>query len=334
MSGLTQMWRAMALLGVVCALILIVATVAPAAFEAVKRQWRRATWRRKVAALLFMTIACVCGADKVPVVPTPDEIIRYIVLALRGGGILDPSGTIATKTEMMALQEAQKETSRIQETARTNLLELAKTIDGTKFSTNEISTAFVFADWPRMIPGENVSTNLSGVIEKMENVDGGTNLNVYVYFSQAIASAPTLSWQVQISETDYVQMATVSNSYPATVEVREGVRCYVYKVSVPEALRGYVMRPGYELEFGGPNAEEYFGVSSYGISVTDGSGVEHLPVYGKRSVTIGGETLELGIDGGVVTCAKWRGEYWWGNGEHGVSNNIPDFVVSALGGLE
>lgn len=286
---------------------------------------------RKRLPLMVVLASAVIGADKGPINPT--QLYHAILVVLAGGGLLDPTGTVATKTEAETLAAFQNETGRILEGSRNTLSNLVESADGLSTNFADVAVAYVAVDWPRAIPGVRTNHNVSAVIEKTEELDGGTNIAIYVWFSEGLASAPILSWKVQTAPDEYTTMESVTNTFPQTFQVREGVRCVRYVCEMPETIRGMAIRPGYELEWGGPDEGDYLGLSEFGISVTDTNGVEHLPFTGVRTMEIAGTNLYLGIKGGICTCAKYAGVYYWGLGECGTTN-LPSYVATTLGGID
>ena len=286
---------------------------------------------RKRLPLLIVLAAAAIGADKGPI--NPQTLYHAILVVLAGGGLLDPTGTVATKTEAETLAAFRAETGRILEGSRSTLSNLVESADGITTNLEELSVAYVAVDWPRAIPGVKQNHNVSAVIEKTEEEDGGTNIAIYVWFSEGLASAPLLSWKVQTAPDEYVAMESVTNTFPQTFQVRENVRCVKYVCAMPEAVRGMAIRPGYELEWGGPDEGDYLGLSEFGVSVTDTNDVEHLPFTGVRTLEVAGTNLYLGITGGICTCAKYAGVYYWGLGECGTTN-LPSHVATTLGGID
>lgn len=303
-----------------------------AAFRFLYRRWVE-RGRPRNHAVLFGLIAVVgvaLGGDKGQIA---NAIRRFIVFALYSGGVFDPSGTVATSIERDTLAAFQGETQRIVENSRLALTNSLETAGAMTNDFADLPLAYVSADWPRAIPGVLTNHNVSATIEKTQEEDNGTNIAIYVWFSENLASAPMLSWHVQTAEDEYVEMRSVTNTFPYTVETRPGVRCVKYTCEMPEAMRGMAIRPGYELEWGGPGEGQQLGLSELGVSVTDTNGVEHLPFTGVRVMSVDGHTLRLGISGGICTCAMYGGRYWWGDGQSG-TNNVPSYVTSKLGELQ
>ena len=166
---LSPFWQMIALCG--CA-VALAATLGPLFVRMAKSAMsgiHRMTWP-----MISLALACVVfGSDKGKV------LTRYILIALAGGGLFDPSGTVASKTEADTVSAFQRETGRILEGSRNSVTGMVATAAAMTNSLAEgLADAYVAADWPASIPSSVHGTNIAAVIEKTQEADGGTNIEI------------------------------------------------------------------------------------------------------------------------------------------------------------
>lgn len=269
------------------------------------------TLSTRIVALIVATFTWF-AASKYGPDPEREEIRTWILWALNTGVIKDPTGSLATKAEADTVQAFANHYASIACQTTSNLNAHLNVLFNLTNNIKQKTVAYIAGDIPRSMPNTVTNHNLCATMEATAPVDLSIQ-NIYVWYSEALASAPITVFDACYSPTEKYRMRSITNSYPDTVNIN-GAACVVYQVEVPEKYRGVPLRPIYTLQFGGSQPGEYLSISRLGVSVTI-DGLEYMPSTSTNTIMLGDAELTLIASAGIFTEAIWHGTNYVGNGE-------------------
>lgn len=257
---------------------------------------RCAPWKKAAAALAFCVAALIGGSKSGPVLPP--EIVEILSWRSSDGGLNDLSGRVVSGIQLRALESFVEGQDQIVNAA-SNVIEQARADCAAltnRLLTTDYRVVYIAYDLPRGMPSapnHNIMVNW----EKVEQTT--SNITCYAWFSQMPATNVTIYAQYAVREGDYRLLAPITNSWPATVSVGE-VECVAYEYAIPPAIAGTVLRPEYEVRFGGYEPGQYLKVPESGVVVTT-NGVDVAPFTGYKTFMVDTNSVSLRVVGGLVT---------------------------------
>jgi len=273
--------------------------------------WRRMSVSRRWVAIAALLIWSYAGADKTPSIPSA-RLIRFIT-ALRSGVLLDDSGRVGSATTLAVVQAFEAETAVIIAAASNMVAAAQSQFDAAAFTlTNRnLTVAYIAMDLPRAEAHTHTNSNIAATIERVEAV-GSSNLIAWVWFSEEPAVAPVLAFDASITADTWTRLTSITNSYPDTTEVN-GIPCISYTFSIPPDMRGIVLRPEYEVGFGGSLKEDYLIIPSGGVMVQT-NGFSRMPFTGwdYENPAPFGTNLAVRYAGGIAVEANFFGTNYTG----------------------
>jgi hypothetical protein len=274
--------------------------------------WRRLRGRKRWIAALALLAFVLVGADKGGA-PTSARIAQFVT-ALRSGLLLDDSGQIGSAATMAAVQAFESETQAIIDAAFNVVAAAQADFDAAAFTlTNRnLTVAYIAMDLPRAEPNTHTNSNIAVTIERVQQV-GSSNLVAWVWFSEEPAVAPTLAFDASIASNTWVRLTSITNSYPDETEIN-GVPCVSYTFSIPVEMRGTVLRPEYEVGFGGSDPVDYLIIPRDGVLIQT-NGVSRYPFTGwdYSYPDPFGTNLSVRYSGGVAVEANFYGTNYTGS---------------------
>jgi hypothetical protein len=244
---------------------------------------------------------------------TTRTILARFVTALRSGALLDDSGRIAALSTVAVTAYYTDAAAQIVAAASNTVVGAQAQFDGlAEVLTNRtLTVAYIAMDLPRAEAHSATNHNLAASIERV-TYDSPTNLTAWVWFSEAPAVEPLVAFDASVSAGSWTRLVAVTNSYPSTVEV-DGIPCVAYTFALPAPMRGIVLRPEYELSFGGSGTNDYLVIPSGGVLV-ETNNVPRLPYTGwdREHPAPYGTNLQIRYAGGVAVQALWMGTNYTG----------------------
>ena len=151
-------------------------------------------------ALVVLTMWAVYSGGTKPEQPAGRRISQ-LVMALSGGGLVDESGTVASRTALQTVQSFNAETVGIVSNADAIVAAaLAEyTVITQQLSEADYSVVYVAYDFPRANPPETTNHNITATIEKVFQDE--STLSVLTYFSEEPATNVTLRIRASIART-------------------------------------------------------------------------------------------------------------------------------------
>lgn len=264
----------------------------------------RITTLGRVGTVALIMLVAAAGADKTPAL----RALTTLITVLQGGELLDPSGRIGSASRAAVAQSILEASGDIIAAASNTVAESQFMFDqaAATLTNRELRVAYLSADLPRALPGVHTNHNIAATIQRTRQ-DGATNLLAWVWFSEEPTIVPQVALSYSVSSNAWAYFPAVTNSYPDTVAV-DGIPCVVYRYAIPEAVRGIVFKPEYDLYFGGEGDGEYLVVPSGGLMIST-NGVECLPYEG---IDVYSENLSVTFRGGVAVAARYYGTNYTG----------------------
>lgn len=256
---------------------------------ALQSEWLR-TWRgwtplvRVFAVVLFLYSIDV-GATKGPYIG-PRLIATYLSI-MGDGSLAGPTNTIASATQLAAVNEVNAQSGAMLATATQGLAWASAEIDALSNEVAGTKIAWLGADLV------TTGANASARCDLIQAVSSNGFIDAYVTFNLTPSTAPIIPFEGALSNGSWVSFPSVSNSFPAMVAVSTplGVSsCYVYRVSVPDAFAHVRIMPQTEVTFGG-------GISNAPLSVLGGVMVNNK--IGRTSILTNG-SQRLVFQGGAL----------------------------------
>lgn len=260
-------------------------------------------WQR-AALLLALAAVVMYGGSKT----TPKPLLE-ILTVLRDGTLTDLSGKVASGQQARAIRDFIEQSGAeldvadgVIERARQDCMELIQQLE-----TADYSVAYISLDLPRGVPAEP-NHNIMVTFERVEQ--SGDLLTAHVWFSETPASAVNVHVEYSIVDGQWGLLAPLSNSFPNTEQVN-GIACYVYEYTVPQAIVGVPLKPQYEIEFGGFAEGQWLSVPESGV-VVEVDDVPHVPYTGWDDFEIGDDLLRVRSVGGIAVEAVYNGVVYKG----------------------
>jgi len=266
----------------------------------------------RLALAVMLAWATWVGGSK-PEPPPAAARISQLVLALSGGGIVDPSGVIGTATQIAAVEMFNAETAQIV-AAASNIVALALADYAAltnQLAQRDYSVAYLGYDFPRADPPSSTNHNITATIERVSAGGAPDRLSAWVYFSSEPATNVALYLQASVADGSWVGLVALTNTWPAT-EAVGALDCYRYDFAVPEGMAGVPFKPHYDVLFGGPLPGQYLRVPATGVIVST-NGVDLTPYTG-WDYGCGGAFSNLAVRyvGGIAVEAAARGTNYTG----------------------
>lgn len=233
----------------------------------------------RVALCIMLLWAVYVGGTK-PETPPAAARIAQLVLALHGGGIVDPSGVLGSAAQLAAVEMFNDETaaivaaaSNIVAAAQAEYEELAAYLE-----TNDYSVAYIGYDFPRANPYESTNHNITATIVRTSQSGTPGTLDAWVYFSSEPSTNVNVHLQASVADGVWAMLDPITNTWPTAEDVG-GLSCYRYAYTIPEAIRGVPLKPASDIAFGGYDPGQYLNVPADGVIVST-NGVDCVPYTG------------------------------------------------------
>lgn len=232
----------------------------------------------RVALGVMLCWATYVGGTK-PQPPAASRISQ-LVLALSGGGIVDPSGVIGQATQLAAIEMFNAETAQLIAVASNivagALAEYAALTN--QLATGNYAVSYLGYDFPRADPPSTTNHNITATIQRVSQSGTTNHLSAWIYFSSEPATNVTIYLQASVAAGVWQMLAPVTNTWP-DADLIGGLPCYRYCYEIPAAIRGVPLKPEIDILFGGPLPGQYLNVPAEGVVVTT-NGVDLTPYTG------------------------------------------------------
>ena len=265
------------------------------------RVWRGrlsgcAAWKKAAAMLALCTVA-LFGGEKGGTW-LPPEIVEILSWRSEDGGLNDVSGRVVSGIQLRALEDFVEKQDQIVDAA-SNVIEQARADCAAltnRLLTTDYKVVYVAYDLPRGMPS-NPNHNIMVNWEKVEQTT--SNITCYAWFSQMPTTNVAIHAQYAVSEGEYRLLSPIRDSWPETFTVGD-VECVAYEYAIPPEIAGTVLRPEYEVRFGGYDPGQYLKVPESGVVVTT-NGVDVAPFTGYKTFMVDTNSVSLRVVGGLVT---------------------------------
>jgi hypothetical protein len=240
--------------------------------------------------------------------------VAQLVMALRGGGIVDPSGVLGTATQIAAIEMFNEETAAIL-AAASNIVTAALAdyaVLTNRLATNNYSVAYIGYDFLRADPPNTTNHNIVATIQRTSQSGTTNRLSAWVYFSEVPATNVNIYLQASVAEGAWTTLVPVTNTWPAFEDVG-GLPCYRYCYEIPAGMRGVPFKPLIDIQFGGYEPGQYLNISADGV-VVETNGVSLTPYTGwdYSHPEPWGTNLAIRYVGGIAVEAVVRGTNYTG----------------------
>lgn len=194
--------------------------------------------------LLLITSLCAQTSN----VETVKAWTRTHVMGLPGGGLYDPTGTLADAQRLSAVQAVNGQASNIVAAADAGLADaLARLYDAAARTNDFTGRLYVAADMDSD-PGYD---NVEGYVIRETVETNGVTAHYYVHYTRELDRAPETVWAFDLGNGAVGWAAGSAATNNATTNIL-GYACYDFAVERPAAARLVVLRTHRFLKFGAP----------------------------------------------------------------------------------
>lgn len=199
--------------------------------------------------LIVMALVCVAGAAQAQIATSNVQLVRgwrrTHVMGLPGGGLQDPTGTLADGQRMAAVEEALAASTQLVAAAEAGYSNAMERLQGVLDNTNRFSGRVYLAADMDSDPGYgNIEAMVVG-----ERTDGDDIL-YYVHYTRLLETPPRTLWRFAVSEEESVDVDGVIED-PALTNFN-GYACYEVRVPRPGRIGPVTLRAHRFLRWGAP----------------------------------------------------------------------------------
>lgn len=260
------------------------------------------SWHRAIISL-FLAGFLLVGWTKGPIYQQSRAVSQFI-LALVTGGIRDDSGLIAAAAEAETVAAFADYAAAITSAASQTVVNASSQFDDIREAiTNDTTpTLYLQCYLPRADHAAGITNhNMSATLMRSRQRDHASMLSRWIYFSNAPLTAPSTFAEVDVGG-GYLRLESITNSFPDTETVL-GLPCVRYDYAVPPGMRGVVLFPDYDLQFG--SEQNGLTISSDGV-IVETPAKTHIGRFG--SLFLANGRVEIIHHGGIATSLKIDGE--------------------------
>lgn len=238
-------------------------------------------------------LLAVSAAAQTSNVETVKAWTRTHVIGIPGGGLLDPTGTIADGQRSAAAAAMIEESSNIVAAAGQGLTNALERLWDAASHTNDFTgRLYLAADMDDDPDYENIEAFV------IREEYSGDTVHYFTHYTRLLATPPKTLWSFEPSAgVTYWSPGSIDTNTPLTNIL--GYACYDIAVVRPPQAAGIILRTNKHLKWGTP--DKPLDISDDGLEIAAG-GVTNTPYTGPVVYTNGAvETVETYLSGFLYT---------------------------------